>query len=154
MIRNVFILQDEVTKKNYEFTFGGVTIPLLKILKDRTGCNLIGFYLFGNGWSARGTTHHTVTRTFFPNSNPEFQEIVKRSWNDDKFVSVKTSGYDDYFIINSEGMNIENKPFTVDTGMTKNKIAKAFMEFSGKKSVNRVLLRRFIDLIATDKKVA
>jgi hypothetical protein len=153
-MKNVFILQDKEVGKEYHFKSNEysnssympsneVTINLLKRLKDRTGANLLGFYLYDTA------SFPSVLRTFYGYSvDSKFEDTLKKSWSENKFIPVTSHGYDDYYIINTKAMmNTENK-LEVNSEMTKAKIAKEFMKFSEKKAVNRVLLRRFIDKVA------
>jgi hypothetical protein len=152
-IKNKFIMQDKETGKDYYFTteeynnfLNGreVTINLLKRLKDRTGCNLIGFYLYGsNGF-------RTLRNEFYGygSLDMKFEEAQKKSWSENKFISVSNHGYDEYYVLNTNAMRDTENKLTVNSEMTKAKIAKEFMKFSEKKSINRVLLKRFIDKVA------
>jgi hypothetical protein len=147
-----YIIQDKVMKKDYYLTdhiyssANEITINLLKILKDRTGCNLIGFYLHDRG-------SNRVVHEFYGYAIEEkFRAAMVKSWNENKFIPVTNHGYDDYYIINTPAMKDTENKLEVNSTMTKAKIAKEFMKFSEKKAVNRILLKRFIDKIASDKK--
>jgi hypothetical protein len=147
-----YIIQDKVMKKDYYLTehiyssAAEITINLLKILKDRTGCNLIGFYLHDRSSSR-------VVHEFYGYAIEEkFRAAMVKSWNENKFIPVTNHGYDDYYIINTPAMKDTENKLEVNSTMTKAKIAKEFMKFSEKKAVNRILLKRFIDKIASDKK--
>lgn len=153
-----YILQDKVMKKDYHF-FGStlygqmngeeVTTNLLKILKDRVGGNLIGFYLYDYA------NFKNVAGAFFggtSNLDTNFFKKMQHSWSENKFVPVTNFGYDDYYVLNARAMKFTNTGIlSVDSTMSKAKIAKSFMTFSEKKSLNRVLLQRFIAKIATEK---
>jgi hypothetical protein len=145
---NKYILQDKETGKEYHFnadTMYGeeVTVNLLKRLKDRTGVNLIGFYLYD--YSA----YNRLQSQFFGyNVDPKFSETMRKFWSENKFVPVQSRGYDDYYIINTSAMKDTENNLSVDSNMSKSKITKEFMKFSNKKSVNRILLKRFIDKVA------
>jgi len=147
-----YIIQDKVMKKDYYLTdhiyssANEITINLLKILKDRTGCNLIGFYLHDR-------SSNRVVHEFYGYAIEEkFRAATVKSWNENKFIPVTNHGYDDYYIINTPAMKDTENKLEVNSTMTKAKIAKEFMKFSEKKAVNRILLKRFIDKIASDKK--
>jgi hypothetical protein len=145
---NKYILQDEITKKSYN-TYSyhnpldgrGMTKLLLQVLKDRTGCNLIGFYICGDGFD------HVYREYNGYKSGPEYTG-EKASWKDEGFFSVTNAGYDEYYILNPKMFNITVNNLTVSTSMTKNKAAKEFIKFAEKKSVSRVLLSRFVKRIA------
>ena len=145
---NKYILQDKETGKEYYFDADSMygeelTVNLLKRLKDRTGVNLIGFYLYDYG-----SFNRVQGQYFGYNADQKFVDTMRKSWSENKFVPVSSRGYDDYYIINAMAMRDTENNLTVDSNMTKAKIAKEFMKFSNKKSVNRVLLKRFIDKVA------
>lgn len=156
MKKRKYIIQDNVTKKTYDvvpryaqketYSFDAdgrwMTATLLKILKERTNCNLVGFFIHASGFKGAYHDFYGYTSTY------QHQEATKKMWNDDGFFPVTTSGYDEYYILNGRAMNIVNENLSVSSDMTKTKIAKEFMKFSERKSVNRVLLRRFISKIA------
>jgi hypothetical protein len=152
-ISNKFVMQDKETGKDYYFTADDynnfmpareITINLLKRLKDRTGCNLIGFYLYGR----RG--FRSVLNEFYSygNLDMKFEETQKKSWSENKFISVTNQGYDEYYVLNTSAMSDTENKLIVSSDMTKAKIAKEFIKFPEKKSINRVLLKRFIDKVA------
>ena len=150
-----FIVEDEVLKKTYDlgrvaygYSIGNIdhrkmTTTLLHRLKERTGCNLVGFYLtnsnFNNefhgmyGWSA----------------DPNFEKEMKKCWQENGFFPVTHKGYDKYFILSTDALKIEKPVLKIDEKMTKNAITKQFIKFSSGKKVNRVLLRQFIEEIAS-----
>lgn len=149
-----YVFQDTVTKKSYElpFTYGKfVSTVLLQMLKDRTNCNLIGFYLYGG---RRRTNFKQMYAEFFGHvsTNAENYNKIQKQWQDDKFVPVKTSGYDDYYIMNAAALREMENPLNVNNTMTKAAVARAFIKFSEKKSLNRVLLRSFIGHVTGERK--
>jgi hypothetical protein len=118
-----------------------MTKLLLQVLKDRTGCNLIGFYICGDGFD-RAYREYNGYKT-----GSEYS-AEKSSWNNEGFFPVTSAGYDEYYILNPKMFNITVNNLTVDTGMTKNRAAKEFIKFAEKKTVSRVLLSRFVKRIA------
>ena len=150
-----YVFQDTMTKKSYELSDNyakTITTVLLKILKDRTNCNLIGFYLYGG---RRGNFKQMYYEFFgiSPLNSANYDKIQKQ-WRDDKFVPIKTAGYDDYYIMNASALREMENPLNVNNTMTKAAVARAFIKFSEKKSLNRVLLRSFIGHVTGEKKVA
>ena len=147
-----YIIQDKVMKKDYYLkdhiysSAPEITINLLKILKDRTGCNLIGFYLH------HANSSRVVYEFYGYGIDEKFRTTMMKHWTDNKFIPVTNHGYDDYYIINTQAMKDTENKLEINSTMTKAKIAKEFMKFSEKKAVNRILLQRFIDKIASDKK--
>ena len=143
-----YILRDNVSKKEYKlgsnaYEFRVFTTILLKILRDRTNSNMIGFFLCDD-------RPQTVAYRFCP--------LVDRAefltkYREDGFIAVTSEGYDEYYVINTRSMKIEENTLKIDTStMSRSKITKEFMKFNEKKSINRVLLSRFIDKISSQKK--
>ena len=130
------------------------TNTLLRILKDNTGCNLVGFFLYEYNNFKRIDGDYNIS-----NGNPDAFLKARKYWSDNKYYPVKSAGYDEYYIINTSAMkdtannlDIDN---TGDKKMTVKKMASAFSKFAQKKTVNRVLLRQFVERIAGhSKKVA
>lgn len=149
---NRFILKDDVMKKEYNLGNGNfgyssdITNIFLRILKDRTNSNLIGFFLSSD-----------KLRSIVYDAFGYSTDISKYTdeWKKNKFISIQSKGYDDYYVINAREMDIKTEDYSINTDMTRSKIAKEFMKFAEKKSVNRVLLSRFIEKISgQSKKVA
>ena len=141
-----YILQDDLTKKSYDIRYGlgdrRMTSLLLKVLKDRTNCNLIGFFINGDGFQ------HVWDQYKIGVYDKRLTD-AKKSWTNDGFFPVDTAGYDEYYILNPKMFNVStNKELIVDSNMTRNKAAKEFIKFSEKKTVSRVLLTRFVKRIA------
>jgi len=150
-----FILQDEITKKNYDirptakdswyrhepYSERAMTGLLLRVLKERTGCNLIGFYISSCGFDQ-------MFRQFYGYEQGEVYKKCQSDWKSNGFFGVTTAGYDEYYILNPKAMNVSSGNLSVNSDMTKRKIASEFIKFSEKKAVSRVLLSRFVKRIA------
>lgn len=155
MRKRYFFYNDKATGKTVEYDPHGWgqagqsnTNVLLRMLKEKTGCNLIGFFLFGESW-------RTFTYRFNLSGNYEYLQKVTKFWKENKFYPVKSEGYDDYFIIDSRALKIDENNLEIDTSKSTKQMAKAFSKFAAKKTVNRVLLRNFIDHVTGKaKKVA
>jgi hypothetical protein len=149
-----YILQDEITKKSYDirsenihsyyhrdpYSDKAMTGLLLRVLKDRTGCNLIGFYITSYGFSQA-----------YGRVNGQSGEAYKKAstdWKNNGFFGATTSGYDEYYIINHKSFDVSSGKFAISSDMSKKKIASEFIKFSEKKAVSRVLLSRFVKRIA------
>lgn len=138
------IVQDDVTHKEYDigsFDYRrNITNVLLRRLKDRTNCNLIGFFL----------TNGSFSRNYDMNvgfGSYEYRVKMEKFWKDNGFMPSTSQGYDKYFLVNTKNLNIVSGNLQVNGDMSRAKIASAFMKFSEKKTVNRILLRQFIDLV-------
>ena len=150
-----FVLEDEVLKKHYDLgkvpgygNIGGVetskvTSILLNRLKERTGCNLVGFYLTTSSFA-------NEFRSFFGyGTDDNFEKEMKKSWTENGFMPVKSVGYDKYFILSDDAVKVKKVVLDIKENMTRKTMTKEFMKFSSVKKVNRVLLRQFIEEIAS-----
>jgi hypothetical protein len=142
--RKQIIINDRVTKKTY-FHNGNsyaLTATFLKIMKDRTGCKTVGFYLANPNIKYLETM---IDPTFLKS------EAVLTSWRENGYFATKQSGYDQYFIMNVAKLsNKQGNALNIDNNMSNNRVAKEFMRYSSKKRVNRAMLSKFIDLIAVE----
>lgn len=154
--RQQYLLNDKDTGKTYEicmnnyYTYGATksnTTTYLNILKEKTNCNLIGFFLFGESW-------RNFTYRFNLRDNYDYLQKVTKFWKDNKFFPIKSEGYDEYFVIDSNALKNDDNELEIDTTKSTKQMAKAFSKFAAKKSVNRVLLRNFIDHVTNKAKKA
>jgi hypothetical protein len=149
-----FIMEDEKLRKTYDlgqvargYGFSHIdsskmTTILLQRLKERTNCNLVGFYLTNGAFSSEFRSQ------FGYGSSETFEKEMKKCWTENGFFPVTHKGYDKYFILSSDMFRIAKAELKIDEKMTKNTITKNFIKFSAGKKVNRVLLRQFIEEIA------
>jgi hypothetical protein len=137
-----FFIRDHVTKKMYDSghnTYGHkVTEIFLKMLKERTGCNLVGFFLtrsMGKSYNLLGIDY-------------SMRDKLSKKFKEDLFIKLDTVGYDEYYCVNVRQMALnQNDTLNVNSDMTQKGILKQFIKFSEKKSVNRALLTTFINRV-------
>ena len=147
------IIQDTKTKKEYMLSGNGiydnyraVTTTLLDMLKERTKSNLVGFFLCSSKYKM-------MKNRFFPDlQNAKYEADISSSWKNDRFVNVPNEGYDEYYVINTKKRDDSDAELNVNSSMTQWKIAKEFQKFSERKSVNRILINRFMKKIAGNSK--
>ena len=139
------VIQDKKTKKNYTVTRRNLTPALFNILKDRLGCNIVGFYLektFGK--------KHTMQNHFWKGKYGE--KVTFGGWFSESkkngFIIREAGGYDEYYVISNAPQNIKTNEIT--DKMTARKMANVFGAQSTKFKKSRIILSRFIDLI-TDR---
>ena len=73
-------------------------------------------------------------------------EDSSKSVKKDKFFSLKTSGYDSYFLMVDQSLSNEVE-FDVEEGATKAKIKSAFAKNLKSKALNKKVLSQFMDLV-------
>ena len=148
-----YFYTDKITGKTHEIWPHGPgytnnTNIFLRVLKEQTGCNLIGFFLFTESWSR-------FSYRFLDQNTMEHKSKVQKFWKDNKFYPVKSAGYDDYYVIDANALKGDDVGLEIDNKKSTKAMAKAFSKFAAKKAVNRVLLRNFIDHVTGQaKKVA
>ena len=141
---SVSYIQDKVTQKRYRIGNNGVTPVLLQILKDRTGCNLIGFYILpGNKRHFFSAMHRF--HMFVPDSDFKF-------FKSEKFYSIPNYGYNQYFLIpGGKELNVEDEDLDDilgDKEVSTRKLKGAFLKMNQNRLTNRVLLSKVIAEIA------
>lgn len=140
-------IYDTETKKRYKIGSLGVTPTLLQILKDRTGCNLIGFYIVDkakrNFISAYGRLSSDADAL---GSYTKFRE--------NKFFGILNYGYDEYFLIPGGSSLVTDDEDLDDilgdgaVGASARKLRGAFLKMNRNRLTNRVLLSKTIERIA------
>lgn len=143
--RSVSYIEDKDSAKTYRVSDKGVTPTLLQILKDRTGCNLIGFYILPK------------SKRYFQNAMARFNMLMTddgyKQFRNEKFFSVNGYGYSEYFLIpGGEDLSTEDDSLTDILGESKDvsarKLKGAFLKMNQNRLTNRVLLSKVIKEIA------
>ena len=125
-------------KRSNSFRSSAQIDSLLYLLKQRLGCNIIGFYIC-NGRDFRNFAE------IYTQGNEIDSAVAKFGF--DRFYDVRNSGYDSYFVIHPESMDTESDDFETTAKTTKG-IASAFSKYNKSRLASRVVLNRFITLIA------
>lgn len=118
-----------------------VTSALLRMLQARSNTNLVGYYITNR--SVKNSATH-IAATY---GNPVTPESVTESMKKTKFYSVKNVGYDEYFVVQSKDLEIQEDKLQVE-GNQKRDYLRAFIKNQKSKIINRVLLNKFIEQIA------
>jgi hypothetical protein len=142
----VFTIRDPKTRNEEivtEFTYKKVTTAYLKLLKARTGCNVIGFYILS------GRDFNKSLRDFYDTASSLHIENIKSEFRKSKNHVITNAGYDEYYLIKSNSLDIdEDIEFEVKENSTTRGLATAFSKFAGNRISNRIVLNRFIGMIA------
>ena len=141
------IIQDRKMKKNYTMTRRDLSEPLFQILKDRVGCNIVGFFLdkgFGRKSNMLKYYSPKQEKGKFVEYNPN--DFMKQARKDGFIIRTK-GGYDEFYVISDENKPLKNTDMS-DT-MTNRKLASVFCAKNKEFKNSRVILSRFIDLITS-----
>jgi hypothetical protein len=144
--RSVSYLEDKETCKKYRVADAGITPTLLQILKDKTGCNLIGFYIL------------PIRRRHFDNAMARFKMITTNDsfakFKIEKFFSISNYGYDQYFLIpGGDDLLVDDEDLDDllgenNTNVSARKLKGAFLKMNKNRLTNRILLSKVIEEIA------
>lgn len=154
--RNRQIFRDPITKATaeprYAHGYGGAaaeaTMALLKLLKQRANCNLMGFYV----------TNAREARSAFElyQDIPETNGYTEKKYKIDKLMDVfrkervyvmENVGYDEYYIVGSNSLETDDDELKI-TSTTTRSLVSAFSKYTGGKVNSRIILNRFIKMIA------
>jgi hypothetical protein len=140
---NALIIRDQVTKHQelVEQSYSGrqQTNALIKLLKLRTKCNVLGFYLLSNREFNAYAHHHLPQGSDVDSKKMEFRK--------NKSVVVTNAGFDEYYLMKSEHKSVLDEEFEVREKASTRALATAFAKYTGGRVTNRVVLNRFIGMI-------
>jgi hypothetical protein len=143
--RSISYIEDKDSAKTYRVSDKGVTPTLLQILKDRTGCNLIGFYILPK------------SKRYFQNAMTRFNMMMTddgyKQFRNEKFFSVNGYGYSEYFLIpGGEDLSTDDDSLADILGDKKDvsarKLKSAFLKMNQNRLTNRILLSKVVKELA------
>lgn len=119
-----------------------VTKYFLKVLQDYTQCNIVGFRIVSSGRKMKEEMSSS-------NLSDEQYNNFKKDLKKNKFSILESKGYKKYFIIpGGNDLNVSDGSLNVSSDANKSLIKKAFMKTNTDRTVSRVLLNKFVELIA------
>ena len=154
--RNDMIVTDPVTGKklrhksyrnyyNYDDYSQKRTAFFLSLLKQRVpDMNVVGFFIAGSG--RNGTVAKRTLQEKF-GMDCDIKSIRKALKNNNVAV-CKSAGYDEYYILPSMDIDLEDKGIEVEVGASKSALKSAFKKNATSKTLNRPLLNKFIGMVA------
>lgn len=139
------VIRDPITKhqENVEniYSCASHTSAYVKLLKSKTGCNVLGFYVIG------GREFNRKIHDFYPRSVNH--EVIKLNFRKNKYAVVTSAGFDEYYVLRSEALDTEDDVgFEVKENATTRGLVSAFSKYTGGRVTNRVVLNRFIGMIS------
>lgn len=142
--QKVLVIRDPITKneeKVYEPYGPQLMAAYIKLLKARTQCNVIGFYVLS------GREFGRVAHTFYPRASDHLK--LKAEFRKEKYKIITNAGFDEYYLLRSEGLDTDDDvEFHVKENATTRGLVSAFSKYAGNRLSNRVVLNRFIGMIA------
>jgi len=156
------IFCDKKNKLQIEVPEGddSVRIAICNWLTQTTGVKIIGFYLAPDNHLKSALRRRLFTddineilketRTY--DRDNRLSEAINKYANvlrKDKYLESKNAGYESFFILpGGSTLSVDDDDFEAPEKMTQASLAKAFGKFTKAKQVNRVLVSRFIGMIA------
>ena len=142
-------IKDEVTQKTYEIgrLSGNQTEMILRMIKDRYNISSVGFHICQN----RGRDLRCVANSNLPDFNGDIYALIetwKKEFRAQGFASVKNTGRDELFLIPQSSTKIQEGEMDVSANANAKAIARNFGKFLNVKKTSRVLLNRFVGLVA------
>ena len=132
-------------RSDYAIVAQKTTAFYLSLLKQRVpNMNLVGFFIAGSGKNV--TVPRRVLEEKF-GYDCDFKKVRKELKKNNVAV-CKSAGYDEYYILPSMDIDLENKGIEVEVGASKSALKSAFKKNATSKTVNRPLLNKFIGMVA------
>ena len=138
------ILRDPVTKHQEiveDWSNTKNTAAFIKLLKARTHCNILGFYVLS------GREFGRAAYILLPRAANV--DALKIKFRKEKSMVITNAGFDEYYLLRSEGLDVEDDAeFVVKENATTRGLVSAFSKYTKNRLSNRVVLNRFIGMIA------
>lgn len=139
------IVRDPITKNqeviDNPYDCAAHTGAYVKLLKARTNCNVLGFYVIS------GREFNRKVYNFFPRTVN--YDNIKVAFRKNKYTVLTTAGFDEYYILRSEALDTEeDATLEVRENATTRGLVSAFTKYAGGRVANRVVLNRFIGMIS------
>ena len=143
------ILRDTVTKREYAvehtghlgFSRGSMTNALVEVLRDKHSCNVVNFYIvdrFKNYDAAE-----------FANADIPPQVILSKFRKEGHLIAENYGGWTELYLLKGgKDLGVEESILTVKEDAKRGEIKRAFSKFNKGKLKNRVLLSKFVDMVA------
>ncbi len=159
--RTPSFFRDKKTHKDYKI-IGNSTDTLIRILREKTESNVIGFYIY-SGRSLRTSDLDKYLRSYYcpesgdrvwdrTSTSMELESKQLKSYKENGFMMVnpKSTGYSAEYIIKSSDMSIDDSNVfdTLGAHATISNIKQAFIQTSHKRMKSRTMLINFIDMIS------
>ena len=143
------IFRDTVTKKEYEvenfrhlgFSRGNSTNALVKIIRDKHDCNVVNFFLISR------FKHYDAAE--FSTADIPPQTILSKWRKEGHIIAENYGGWTELYLLKGgRELGVEESVLTVKEDAKRGEIKRAFAKFNKGKLKNRVLLSKFVDMVA------
>ena len=143
------ILRDSVTKKEYEisesyyirFSRGSTTNALVEVLRDKHNCNVVNFYIIDR------FKHYEASE--FSTADIPPQMILSKFRKEGHIIAENYGGWSELYLIKGgNALGVDESILEVKEDAKRGEIKRAFAKFNKGKLKNRLLLSKFVDMVA------
>ena len=147
--KNHVILRDTVTKKEYKisesyylkFSRGSTTNALVEALRDKHSCNVVNFYIIDR------FKHYDASE--FSTADIPPQVILSKFRKEGHIIAENYGGWSELYLIKGgRDLGVEESVLTVKEDAKRGEIKRAFSKFNKGKLKNRLVLSKFVDMVA------
>lgn len=125
------------------------TQSLVALVREVTGCNFVCFDIVSD--KGRRVIAHKMFNGY-RHLNGEELAIVDhavKKFRQDRIYIIESLGFNEYYLIpGGDDLDIDDDEIDVENGADKKKLFKAFAEMQNNKATSRILLNRFVKMIA------
>ena len=127
----------KITRKMDEWKLTELTDTLLMFLRERTGAEAIGFFILPNLKAMqRWKSWDSI-------------DSGRKEMRQHGFTTADGTGYSDFYLIKGgKALDTDANELEIDPTAKRGAMTTAFRKFSKSKRVNKVLLSRFVDMVA------
>jgi len=125
------------------------TNGLVKLIREVTGANVVCFDIVsGQGRRVISNKMFKHSRSLTPQEYRQTEDLA-RKFRKDRVLVLENLGYNEYYLIpGGRDLDIDDDEIEVESGADKKKIFKAFAEMQDNKKTSRILLNRFVKMVA------
>jgi len=143
-------VRDPLTKKEYSLSENGSeqTRTFLRIIKDRYNIKTVGFHVVNNSRRDIGCfirdnlPKETSTNEYW------MTEQIRKDIRQNDYCIIQNTGRDEMYLLPASKQKIVEGELEIDSKANAKSIAKQFSKFLGVKKSSRVVLSRFVSLVA------
>lgn len=144
-VRYVRFVRCPITKKVYSVDSNTQWGNLItQMIKDRYNCGTIGFHVTDK----RARDINYAMATYDLETNDQIVYEARRDMLKEGFSGLKVYGHDELFLLKADHKVDETELSDNMTGMTATAIAKQFTKHLSAKKTSRILLNRFVGVVA------
>jgi len=138
------IVRDPVTKQQEKIDFSTartVTASFIKLFKYRTNCNIVGFYILSPNEFKNYINNQLASKGI------DTQDI-RANFSKNHCAVIKNDGFDEYYLLRSKRGDSDEPELIVKENASAKVLATAFAKYNTKRNTHRIVLNRFINIIA------